>query len=49
MYSGGYFAPTGKVILDSLADVYSFAGMLPAAAFTLKGPQYGGPAYGPAY
>ncbi|MEK7207661.1 MAG: FG-GAP-like repeat-containing protein [Pseudomonadota bacterium] len=49
MYSGGYFAPTGNVILDSLADVYSFSTMLPAASFTLKGPQYGGPVSGPMY
>ena len=41
MYNGdGYYVATGNVLLDSLRDVYSFAGMLPAAAFTARSPQY---------
>lgn len=45
----GQFMPFNNVVTDSLFDVYSFAGMLPAASFTLKGPQYGAPPYGPVY
>jgi hypothetical protein len=47
--SNGNYIPFNNVWLDSAFDVYNFAGMLPAAAFTLKGPQYGGPASGPVY
>jgi hypothetical protein len=51
MYDGGTgrLQPFGNVWLDSLADVYSFAGMPPAASFTLKGPQYGAPPYEAVY
>ncbi len=47
--SNGNYIPFNNVWLDSAFDVYSFAGMLPAANFTLKGPQYGAPPYGPVY
>ena len=49
MYRGGYYAPTGNVFLDSLNDVYSVAGMLPAAAFTAAGPRHGSPVGGQVY
>jgi hypothetical protein len=38
--STGYFVPTGNVFWDSMADVYSAAGMIPAAQFVGKSPQY---------
>lgn len=38
--SDGFYVATGNVFLDSLRDVYSAAGMLPAAEFTARGPQY---------
>ena len=39
----------GNVWADSLVDVYSFAGMLPAAKFIVDGPKYGSPVWGHMY
>lgn len=38
--SAGFVTPTGNVFMDSLADIYSFAGMIPAAQFVAQSPQY---------
>jgi len=49
MYEGGYYKATGGIVWDTARDVYSFAGMLPAAAFTAAGPMYGSPVSGHMY